>query len=89
MTNAIKMPRDHAGRCQLTRQDITLNDRYDLIKKQVLLKETQALVRVILLQNALDVALGLDTTGIVTSAGLQKNALDFLATPLKVNWGRI
>ena len=77
MTNAIKMPRDHAGRCQLTRQDITLNDRYDLIKKQVLLKETQALVRVILLQNARDVALGLDTTGIVTSAGLQKKCFGF------------
>ena len=47
----------------MTRQDISLNDRYDLTKSKVLLNGTQALVRLMLMQKARDVALGLNTAG--------------------------
>lgn len=47
----------------MTRQDISLNDRYDLTKSQVLLNGTQALVRLMLMQKARDVAVGLNTAG--------------------------
>jgi indolepyruvate ferredoxin oxidoreductase len=50
----------------VTRQDISLNDRYDLTKSQVLLNGTQALVRLMLMQKARDVAVGLNTAGYVT-----------------------
>ena len=50
----------------MTRQDVTLNDRYDLTKKQVLLNGTQALVRLMLMQKARDTAAGLNTAGYVT-----------------------
>ncbi|SMX31564.1 indolepyruvate ferredoxin oxidoreductase family protein [Octadecabacter ascidiaceicola] len=50
----------------MTRQDITLNDRYDLSKRQVLLNGTQALVRLMLMQKARDEAAGLNTAGYVT-----------------------
>lgn len=50
----------------MTRQDISLNDRYDLTKSQVLLNGTQALVRLMLMQKARDVAVGLNTAGYVT-----------------------
>jgi indolepyruvate ferredoxin oxidoreductase len=50
----------------MTCQDITLNDRYDLNKKLVLLNGTQALVRLMLMQKARDVAVGLNTAGYVT-----------------------
>ena len=50
----------------MTLQDISLSDRYDLDKKQVLLNGTQALVRLMLMQKARDVAAGLNTAGFVT-----------------------
>ena len=50
----------------MTRQDISLNDRYDLEKSQVLLNGTQALVRLMLMQKARDAAAGLHTAGYVT-----------------------
>ena len=46
--------------------DITLNDRFDLTKKQVLLNGTQALVRLMLMQKERDRAAGLNTAGYVT-----------------------
>jgi indolepyruvate ferredoxin oxidoreductase len=50
----------------VTHQDRSLNDRYDLTKSQVLLNGTQALVRLMLMQKARDVAVGLNTAGYVT-----------------------
>lgn len=50
----------------MTRQDISLNDRFDLGKRQVLLNGTQALVRLMLMQRARDAAAGLNTAGFVT-----------------------
>ncbi|WP_322893604.1 MULTISPECIES: indolepyruvate ferredoxin oxidoreductase family protein [unclassified Yoonia] len=48
------------------RQDISLNDRYDLVKSPVLLNGTQALVRLMLMQKARDARAGLNTAGYVT-----------------------
>ena len=42
----------------MTKQDITLNDRFDLGKDRVLLNGTQALVRLMLMQKARDRAAG-------------------------------
>ena len=50
----------------MTTQKISLNDRYDLDKSPVLLNGTQALVRLMLMQKARDVAAGLNTAGLVT-----------------------
>ncbi|WP_147125122.1 indolepyruvate ferredoxin oxidoreductase family protein [Shimia ponticola] len=50
----------------MARQDVTLADRYDLTKRQVLLNGTQALVRLMLMQAARDKADGLNTAGYVT-----------------------
>ncbi|MFP7571454.1 indolepyruvate ferredoxin oxidoreductase family protein [Marivita sp. S2033] len=50
----------------MTKADITLNDRFDLSKSPVLLNGTQALVRLMLMQKARDVAAGLNTAGYVT-----------------------
>ncbi len=50
----------------MSTQDITLNDRFDLSKDQVLLNGTQALVRLMLIQKARDRAAGLNTAGYVT-----------------------
>ena len=50
----------------MTKQDITLNDRFDLGKDRVLLNGTQALVRLMLMQKARDRAAGLNTAGYVT-----------------------
>ncbi|MCA0960701.1 indolepyruvate ferredoxin oxidoreductase family protein [Salipiger bermudensis] len=50
----------------MTKQDISLNDRFDLEKSPVLLNGTQALVRLMLIQKARDVAAGLNTAGYVT-----------------------
>ncbi len=47
-------------------QDVSLSDRYDLSKSQVLLNGTQALVRLMLMQRARDAAVGLNTAGYVT-----------------------
>ena len=45
---------------------ITLNDRYDLSRKNVLLNGTQALVRLMLIQKERDRQAGLNTAGYVT-----------------------
>ncbi|MBC6441627.1 MAG: indolepyruvate ferredoxin oxidoreductase family protein [Rhodobacteraceae bacterium] len=45
---------------------VSLNDRYDLSKKYVLLNGTQALVRVMLAQKVRDTVAGLNTAGYVT-----------------------
>jgi indolepyruvate ferredoxin oxidoreductase len=50
----------------MTKQEISLNDRYDLEKEQVLLNGTQALVRLMLIQKARDVDADLNTAGYVT-----------------------
>ncbi|MCB5198267.1 indolepyruvate ferredoxin oxidoreductase family protein [Loktanella sp. TSTF-M6] len=50
----------------MTRQDISLNDRFDLSKRHVLLNGTQALVRLMLMQRARDARAGLNTAGYVT-----------------------
>ena len=50
----------------MTKQTVTLNDRFDLDKSPVLLNGTQALVRLMLTQSARDRAAGLDTAGYVT-----------------------
>jgi len=48
------------------RQNVSLNDRFDLNKSPVLLNGTQALVRLVLTQKARDAAAGLKTAGYVT-----------------------
>ena len=48
------------------KQTVSLKDRFDLDKKQVLLNGTQALVRLMLMQKARDRAAGLNTAGLVT-----------------------
>ncbi len=50
----------------MSRQDISLSDRFDLTKSPVLLNGTQALVRLMLMQKARDRAAGLNTAGYVT-----------------------
>ncbi|ETX29817.1 indolepyruvate ferredoxin oxidoreductase family protein [Roseivivax isoporae] len=50
----------------MSKPDISLNDRFDLGKGSVLLNGTQALVRLMLMQKARDVAAGLNTAGYVT-----------------------
>ncbi|MFD1511413.1 indolepyruvate ferredoxin oxidoreductase family protein [Lacimonas salitolerans] len=50
----------------MTKAEISLNDRFDLEKSPVLLNGTQALVRLMLMQKARDVAAGLNTAGFVT-----------------------
>ncbi len=50
----------------MSRQDVSLSDRFDLAKSPVLLNGTQALVRLMLMQAARDRAAGLNTAGFVT-----------------------
>ena len=50
----------------MTLQDVSLSDRFDLSKRQVLLGGTQALVRTMLMQKARDEAAGHNTAGYVT-----------------------
>ncbi|SIN95506.1 indolepyruvate ferredoxin oxidoreductase family protein [Vannielia litorea] len=50
----------------MTRQDVSLTDRFDLEKTPVLLNGTQALVRLMLMQKARDRAAGLNTAGYCT-----------------------
>ena len=47
-------------------QQVSLSDRFDLTKSPVLLNGTQALVRLMLMQKARDMAAGLNTAGHVT-----------------------
>jgi indolepyruvate ferredoxin oxidoreductase len=50
----------------MTRQQISLSDRYDLTRSPVLLNGTQALVRLMLMQRARDRQAGLNTAGYVS-----------------------
>ncbi|KPP87860.1 MAG: indolepyruvate ferredoxin oxidoreductase [Rhodobacteraceae bacterium HLUCCO07] len=50
----------------MSKQQVTLQDRYDLEKSQVLLNGTQALVRLMLAQKQRDMQAGLNTAGYVT-----------------------
>ncbi|MBV1868525.1 MAG: indolepyruvate ferredoxin oxidoreductase family protein [Marinosulfonomonas sp.] len=50
----------------MSKLEITLHDKFDLEKDQVLLNGTQALVRLMLMQKARDKAAGLNTAGYVT-----------------------
>ncbi|MCT4608112.1 MAG: indolepyruvate ferredoxin oxidoreductase family protein [Pelagimonas sp.] len=50
----------------MSKQQVSLNDRFDLEKDQVLLNGTQALVRMMLLQKERDRAAGLNTAGFCT-----------------------
>ncbi len=50
----------------MSKQQISLNDRFDLTKSPVLLNGTQALVRLMLMQAARDREAGLNTAGYVT-----------------------
>ncbi|MBO9413274.1 MULTISPECIES: indolepyruvate ferredoxin oxidoreductase family protein [unclassified Ruegeria] len=50
----------------MSKPQVTLNDRFDLEKNQVLLNGTQALVRLMLMQKARDRQAGLNTAGLVT-----------------------
>jgi len=50
----------------MIRKDVSLNDRFDVQKQNVLLNGTQALVRLMLMQKARDAAAGLNTAGYVT-----------------------
>ncbi|PLS20762.1 indolepyruvate ferredoxin oxidoreductase family protein [Neptunicoccus cionae] len=50
----------------MTKQEISLTDRFDLSKETVLLNGTQALVRLVLAQKERDRAAGLNTAGYVT-----------------------
>ncbi|KAB2541647.1 indolepyruvate ferredoxin oxidoreductase [Salipiger aestuarii] len=50
----------------MAKQDITLEDRFDLTRSPVLLNGTQALVRLMLIQKARDRAAGLNTAGFCT-----------------------
>ena len=64
--------------------DVSLSDKYDLSKKQVLLSGTQALVRMMLMQAARDKAVGLNTAGYVTGyRGSPLGAVDFQMTRAK------
>ncbi|NNK78760.1 MAG: indolepyruvate ferredoxin oxidoreductase family protein, partial [Litoreibacter sp.] len=61
--------------------NISLNDRLDLAKSPVLLNGTQALVRLMLMQKARDVAVGLNTAGLVTGyRGSPLGAVDMQMT---------
>jgi indolepyruvate ferredoxin oxidoreductase len=50
----------------MTSQTVSLNDRFDLSKPQILLNGTQALVRMMLMQHARDQQAGLNTAGYCT-----------------------
>ena len=63
------------------REDVSLHDRFDLIKETVLLNGTQALVRLMLTQAARDQAAGLNTAGFVTGyRGSPLGAVDMQMT---------
>ncbi|MFO8127031.1 indolepyruvate ferredoxin oxidoreductase family protein [Yoonia sp.] len=65
----------------MSHQDVSLNDRYDLTKHQILLNGTQALVRLMLMQRARDEVAGLNTAGYVTGyRGSPLGAVDMQMT---------
>ena len=75
-------------------QNVSLNDRYDLSKSQILLNGTQALVRLMLMQRARDKAAGLNTGGLVTgyrgsplgAVDMQMNRAKDLLEPAQVTF---
>jgi len=70
----------------MARQEITLHDRFDLEKDQVLLNGTQALVRLMLMQKARDRKAGLNTAGYVTGyRGSPVGAVDMQMTRAKAD----
>jgi indolepyruvate ferredoxin oxidoreductase len=63
----------------MSKHQVSLEDRYDLEKAQVLLNGTQALVRLMLTQKHRDMAKGLNTAGYVTGyRGSPLGAVDLL-----------
>ena len=65
----------------MSNHDVSLSDRYDLSKRQVLLNGTQALVRLMLTQAARDKAAGRNTAGYVTGyRGSPLGAVDMQMT---------
>ncbi len=65
----------------MTRQKVSLTDRFDLEKSPILLNGTQALVRLMLTQKARDTAAGLNTAGYVTGyRGSPLGAVDLQMT---------
>ncbi|WP_306113914.1 MULTISPECIES: indolepyruvate ferredoxin oxidoreductase family protein [unclassified Roseovarius] len=65
----------------MSKQQVSLNDRFDLEKSPVLLNGTQALVRLMLTQAARDRAAGLNTAGYVTGyRGSPLGAVDLQMT---------
>ncbi len=65
----------------MSHQDVSLNDRYDLSKSQILLNGTQALVRLMLMQRARDAQAGLNTAGYCTGyRGSPLGAVDMQMT---------
>ncbi|MDC0737459.1 indolepyruvate ferredoxin oxidoreductase family protein [Cognatishimia sp. SS12] len=65
-------------------QKVSLSDKFDLTKKQVLLNGTQALVRLMLTQKARDEAAGLNTAGFVSGyRGSPLGAVDSVMTRAK------
>ncbi|KQB97816.1 indolepyruvate ferredoxin oxidoreductase [Loktanella sp. 1ANDIMAR09] len=68
----------------MSHQNVSLNDRYDLTKHQILLNGTQALVRLMLMQRARDEKAGLNTAGYVTGyRGSPLGAVDMQMTRAK------
>ena len=68
----------------MSHQDVSLKDRYDLTKSQILLNGTQALVRLMLMQQARDKVAGLNTAGYVTGyRGSPLGAVDMQMTRAK------
>ncbi|MGJ8545171.1 MAG: indolepyruvate ferredoxin oxidoreductase family protein [Sulfitobacter sp.] len=65
----------------MTKQKISLNDRFDLEKSPVLLNGTQALVRLMMMQHARDVAAGVNSAGLCTGyRGSPLGAVDLQMT---------
>ncbi|WOI57176.1 indolepyruvate ferredoxin oxidoreductase family protein [Palleronia sp. LCG004] len=63
------------------RHDVSLNDRFDLSRHEVLLNGTQALVRLMLMQKKRDLKAGLNTAGYVTGyRGSPLGAVDMQMT---------
>ena len=70
----------------MSRQDVSLHDKFDLDKSSVLMNGTQALVRLMLIQKARDVAAGLNTAGYVTGyRGSPVGAVDAQMTKAKAD----
>ena len=62
----------------MTKINVSLSDKFDLAKEQVLLNGTQALVRLMIAQRVRDEAVGLNTAGYVTGyRGSPLGAVDF------------